>query len=112
MVPVSGSECPFMFEEVTSDFQTVSIQGQATYRIIDPRKVSSVLNFTMYEKGGTNFYLSQDAQHMSLRVSNIIRVMTKKHIEGLKLSDAIRSSEILANKILEDIRNKVIRFYT
>ena len=30
MVPVASSDCPFMFEEVTADFQTVSIQGQVT----------------------------------------------------------------------------------
>jgi hypothetical protein len=32
MAPMASSDCPFMFEEVTADFQTVSIQGQVTLK--------------------------------------------------------------------------------
>jgi len=104
MVPVGSSDCPFMFEEVTADFQTVSIQGQVIYRIIDCKNVTKLLNFTMAVKRGNRIYLSDDPQKLSVRISNLVRVMAKKHIENLKLSDAIRSSEGLANCILEDMR--------
>jgi hypothetical protein len=35
VVPVGSSDVPFIFEETTSDFQTVTVQGQITYRIVD-----------------------------------------------------------------------------
>ena len=105
MVPIASSDCPFMFEEVTADFQTASIQGQVTYRIVDRKNVAALLNFTLAIKNGNKIYLSDDPQKLSVRISNLVRVMAKKHMERLKLSDAIRSSETLANNILEDMRS-------
>ena len=105
MVPIASNDCPFMFEEVTADFQTVSIQGQVTYRIVDRKNVTGLLNFTLDIKSGNKRYTSDDPQKLSMRVSNLVRVMAKKHVESLKLSDAIRSSEILANSIFEDVRS-------
>ena len=55
-------------------------------------------------------YISDDPQKLPVRIGNLVRVMAKKRLEGLKLSDAIRSSEVLANGILEDLRkNEEIR---
>jgi hypothetical protein len=105
MVPIASSDCPFMFEEVTADFQTVSIQGQVTYRIVDRKNVAGMLNFTLAINKGYKSYISDDPQKLPVRISNLVRVMAKKHIESLKLSDAIRSSETLANSIFEDMRN-------
>ena len=107
MVPIASSDCPFMFEEVTADFQTVAIQGQITYRIVDRKSVAGMLNFTLVLKNGNKSYISDDPQKLSFRISNLVRVMAKKHIEALKLSDAIRSSETLANSIFEDMRKNV-----
>ena len=104
MVPIASSDCPFMFEEVTADYQTVSMQGQVTYRIVDQRNVAGLLNFTLAIKGSNIFYISDDPQKLPVRISNLVRVMAKKHLESLKLSDAVRSSEVLAKSILEDMR--------
>ena len=104
MVPIASSDCPFMFEEVSADFQTVSIQGQITYRIVDYKNVAGLLNFTLAIRGSNRGYISDDPQKLPVRISNLVRVMAKKHIESMKLSNAIRSSESLANSILEDMR--------
>lgn len=110
MVPIASNDCPFMFEEVTEDFQTVTIQGQVTYRIVDRKNVAGLLNYTLDIKGGRKKYLSDDPQKLPVRISNLVRVMAKKHTESMKLSDAIRSSETLANSILNDMRqNEEIR---
>lgn len=110
MVPVASSDCPFMFHEVTADFQAVSIQGQFTYRIVDRISVASLLDFTLAINKEKKSYLSDDPQKLPMRISNLVRVMAKKHLESLKLSDAIRSSELLAKSILEDMRrNEEVR---
>lgn len=46
VVPVSSIDVPFMFEEITADYQTVTVQGQLTYRIVDYRKTTQILNYT------------------------------------------------------------------
>ncbi|MCL2059157.1 MAG: SPFH domain-containing protein [Oscillospiraceae bacterium] len=112
MVPIASSDCPFIFEEVTADLQTVSIQGQATYRIVDYKYVAGLLNLTLAIKRGGRSYISDDLQKLTVRIGNLIRVMAKKHMESLKLSDAIRSSEALAHKMLNDMReNEELRLF-
>lgn len=102
VVPVGSMDAPFIFEEVTSDFQTVTVQGQITFRIVDQKKLSGLMNYTLDMKG--RGYASEDPQKLPQRVINIVKVLTKKTLEGLQLREAIRSSEALAQGILNDIR--------
>ena len=34
-VPVSSVEAPFVFKEVSADFQDVTVQGQASFRVVE-----------------------------------------------------------------------------
>ena len=38
-VPVGSVDVPFVFEEVTADFQAVTIQGELTYRVVNATKL-------------------------------------------------------------------------
>lgn len=102
VVPVGSVDAPFIFEEVTADFQTVSVQGQITFRIVEQKKIAGLLNYTLDMRG--KGYASDDPQKLPQRVINIVRVLTKKTLEGLQLKDAIKSSEVLAKGILNEIR--------
>lgn len=102
VVPVGSVDAPFIFEEVTSDFQTVSVQGQITFRIVDQKKIAGLLNYTLDMRG--KGYASDDPKKLSQRVINIVRVLTKKTLESLQLKDAIKSSEVLAQGILNEIK--------
>ncbi|MHB8962387.1 MAG: SPFH domain-containing protein [Saccharofermentanales bacterium] len=103
VVPAGSVDAPFIFEEVTADFQNVTVQGQITFRIIDPKKIVSLLNYSLNPKG--KGYASDDPKKLQQRVINIVRVLTKKTLEGLSLKDAVKSSERLAREILGDIRS-------
>ena len=37
LIPLASRDVPFAFNEVTADFQPVTLQGQLTYRVADPR---------------------------------------------------------------------------
>lgn len=102
VVPVGSVDAPFIFEEVTSDFQTVTVQGQVNYRIVDQKKIAGLLNYTLDMRG--KGYVSDDPQKLPQRVINIVKVLTKKKLESLQLKDAIKSSEALAKGILNEIR--------
>jgi len=90
-VPIGSSEAPFIFQEVTSDFQAVSIQGQITYRIADPLRVSGLLNFTLDQKGLR--YASDDPEKLGPRLVNLVQVLTRKQIETLPMRQAIRATD-------------------
>src|SRR5215469_10382477 len=86
-VPIASTDAPFIFNEVTSDFQDISIQGQATYRIVDANRVAQLLNFAL-DRAGQN-YVSDDPQKLSSRVINIIKVLTRKELQNLGLREAL-----------------------
>lgn len=102
VIPVGSVDAPFIFEEVTSDFQTVTVQGQITFRIVDQKNTAKLLNYTYDIR--RNGYVSDDPQKLSQRVINIVRVLTKKNLESLLLGDAVKSSEKLAQSIINEIR--------
>ncbi|HWX40659.1 MAG TPA: SPFH domain-containing protein [Blastocatellia bacterium] len=96
-VPIASTDAPFIFNEVTSDFQEISIQGQATYRIVDPNRVAQLLNFAL-DSAGQN-YVSDDPQKLSARVINIIKVLTRKELQNLGLREALRASDVLVQRV-------------
>jgi len=100
-VPIASTDAPFIFNEVTSDFQEISIQGQATYRITDPKRVSQLLNFTL--DASARGYVSDDPQKLSARVINVIKVLTRKELQTLSLRDALRASDTLVQQVTKGL---------
>lgn len=101
-VPVTSTEAPFIFEEVTADFQSITVQGKIIYRIKDPKATAKLLNFTLNAAGKK--YISEDPDKLPARVMNIVQVLSKIEIADLPLKKAIVASEELAKKIQAGMR--------
>ncbi|MBX3421746.1 MAG: hypothetical protein KF752_09350 [Pirellulaceae bacterium] len=56
-VPLASVDVPFAFTEVSADFQDVMIQGELTYRIVQPKRVAEVLDYSVDARGN---YRSED----------------------------------------------------
>ena len=102
VVPTNSIDVPFIFEELTADFQNVTVQGQITYRIIEPKKIAQLLNYTIDLK--RKIFNSEDPQKLSQRIINLIKVLAKKHLELMPITESIKSSEELAGKLSEKIK--------
>jgi len=96
-VPIGSTDIPFIFSELTADYQEVTIQGQATYRIADAKKIAGLLNFTLDARGAR--YVSDDSAKLSQRIVNVVQVLTQKELKTLALRDAVKSSEHIVNNI-------------
>ncbi|MGN6641388.1 MAG: SPFH domain-containing protein, partial [Verrucomicrobiota bacterium] len=96
-VPLASDEAPFIFEEVTADFQAVTIQGQVTYRVADAKKLAGLMNFTLNSRG--HGYVSEDPQKLPQRVINTINVLARAELQKLKLRDAIQASDALVQTV-------------
>ena len=96
-IPVGSSDAPFIFQEVTADFQEVTIQGQVSYRITDPKKVAGLLNFTL-DPGGRG-YSAEDPAKLPQRVINTINVLARKQLSTLSLREATRASESVVAEV-------------
>ena len=100
-VPVASNDAPFMFSETTADFQEISLQGQVTYRVVDPAKVSALLNFTLEPSG--NRHVSDDPEKLPERVVNLVRVLARKQIEQLPMRQALRASDRIVTNLRIDL---------
>ncbi len=103
LVPMASVDVPYIFEEVTSDFQEITIQGQITYRIADPKQVSQLLNYTLNSSGKA--YVSDDPAKLPQRVINHVQVLMHGALKGLPLREALTAADRLVAQVRERIRS-------
>ncbi len=96
-VPVASADTPFIFEETTADFQAVTIQGQVTYRVGDPKRLAALLNYTLAPDGQA--YASEDPQKLPERVLHVVNVLARAELQKLPLREAIRASDDLVKAV-------------
>lgn len=101
-IPVASTDVPFIFKEVTSDFQEITIQGQLTYCVSDPKKLSQLLNFTLANNG--KGYTSDDPQKLSQRLINQVQVLTRSSLKNMSLRQALGSSDALVEILRTSLR--------
>jgi regulator of protease activity HflC (stomatin/prohibitin superfamily) len=102
-VPIVSVEAPFIFEEVTADFQTISVQGHVTFKVTDPQKIARLLNYTLDSNGRK--YNSDDPDKLAQRIINAIRVLVKKELAVLSLREALKASEKLPQSVIREINH-------
>jgi hypothetical protein len=93
-VPVGSRDRPFILELVTSDFQAVTVQGQVTYRVRDPRRTAALMDFSL-DRDGLN-YVSEDPKRLDDRVAMQVEVIIQRGVQALDLKTALRSAAAIA----------------
>lgn len=96
-VPIATTEAPFIFDELTRDFQEVTIQGNVTYRIGAPEKTATLLDFTLNPKG--DGYATDDPKKIPQRIINLVKVAIRKELKKLELREAINAADALVETI-------------
>lgn len=99
-IPMGSNDLPFIFNESTNDYQTVTIQGQISYKISNPKTLADVLDFTVNDNG---VYKKNDVEKLNQRIINEAQTSTSSYIHGIKLKDAIRSAKAIEARILEGL---------
>ncbi len=101
-IPTSSTDANFVFNEVTNNYQAVTIQGQFTYRIVEPRKAASLLNFAIDPRYAR--YVSEDPERLRQRIANIIQMETRREVQQRSLEETLCDSQAIAVTILQRIR--------
>jgi hypothetical protein len=102
---MSSNDLPFIFSESTNDYQSVSIQGQISYKISKPKELADVLDFTVNDYGQ---YKKNDIEKLNQRIINEAQTATSSYIHGIKLKDAIRSAKAIEGKIVEGLASSSV----
>ena len=100
-VPLASSDVPFVFNELTRDFLDVTIQGQLTYRVFEPKQLARLLDFTI---GPDGKYRSEDPTKLEERLVNATQVIAGTIIGRLTLREALGSAETLVNEVMTGLR--------
>jgi regulator of protease activity HflC (stomatin/prohibitin superfamily) len=90
-----------MLELVTSDFQGVTVQGQISYRVQDPRRTAALMDFSMAPRG--KGYTSEDPKRLGDRVAMQAKVVMQQAIQSLDLKAALRASASVARAVQQQL---------
>src|SRR6266478_8007637 len=101
-VPLESADVPFAFQESTVDFQSVSIQGQLTYRVSDPKKLASLLDFSVSANG---VYRSEDGRKLPERLVHTLQTLMRNETQKMALRDALIGSGALSGSVFAGLKS-------
>jgi hypothetical protein len=101
-VPIASTETPFIFEQVTSDFQTVTVQGQLSYRITQPERLAARLNFALRPDGRR--YEGEDPVKLPARIVALAQVCLTARLQTLTLTQALVAPAALAAQVHQELQ--------
>jgi regulator of protease activity HflC (stomatin/prohibitin superfamily) len=103
LIPIGSVDVPFIFQEVTADFQGVTVQGQLTYRVVEAKKLAQLMNFTLAPNGKR--YLSDDPEKLPQRLINHAQVLTRASLKSLPLREALGQSDALVSSLRKGLQS-------
>jgi SPFH domain / Band 7 family len=101
-VPLESADVPFAFQETTADFQAVALQGQLTYRVADPKKLASLLDFSM---GHLGMYRSEDYRKLPDRLVHTLQTLMRAETQKLSLREALTNGGTLSKSVFSALRS-------
>jgi regulator of protease activity HflC (stomatin/prohibitin superfamily) len=99
-VPLQSADLPFVFREQTVDFQDVTIQGQLSYRVSDPRRLAGLLDFSLGKDGR---HASDALEILRQRLVNATQALTRAVIQTRRLKDALVGLDSLEQDVRDHI---------
>lgn len=101
-VPLASTDVPFVFHEVTADFQEVTVQGELTYRIRDPKRIAALLDFSINPHGQ---YCTNDPEKLTDRLVHAAQILARSFTQRCLLSQVLVSSDALVQEMLDKIKS-------
>jgi regulator of protease activity HflC (stomatin/prohibitin superfamily) len=101
-MPLASADVPFAFQESTNDFQSVAIQGQLTYRVSDPKKLASLLDFSVDPNGA---FRSEDYRKLPERLVHTMQTLMRAETQKLALREALTTSGPLSAAVFAGLKS-------
>jgi regulator of protease activity HflC (stomatin/prohibitin superfamily) len=105
-VPTGSVDASFVFNETTNNFQAVTVQGQFTYRIANPRQAAALLNFAIEPR--RRAFLSSDPEKLGQRITNVVQKETRREVLARSLEQTLRESEMIAASVRQRIQAEAL----
>ena len=99
-VPLESADLPFVFNEVTGDFQEVTVQGQLSCRVKDPKRLAGLLDFRVDAQGD---YLTEDPEVLRTRLVQVTQVLTRAVVQKRALRQVLVSLDELVAEVRQGL---------
>ncbi len=99
-IPLGTRDVPFIFKETSEDFQEITVQGQITYNISDPKALSEALDFTVDSNRKPRF---EKFEVLEQRLNNEAQSAVSSFIQGKKLKEGLRCAKDISAIIQENL---------
>ena len=96
-IPVNIQEAPFIFSLQTADFQEIRVQGQISFRVVNPEQLAEMLNFNLKRDGQS--YASEDPLKLSDRVVRAAQSIIQNQVQAVSLFKSLRLNQPLIELI-------------
>jgi regulator of protease activity HflC (stomatin/prohibitin superfamily) len=100
-IPAGTDDAAFIFNEITNDYQSVSVQGVITYKIDNPKQLAEMLDFTVNSDGT---YKTDDYQKVSNRLINEAHTSTTDFVRALELKMALNKIKDIEKTIMAGLQ--------
>ena len=100
-VPLASADVPFAFNEVTQDFQAVTLQGQLTYRVAEPKRLAAQLDYSVKPSGK---YASEDPDKLEERLVQAAQVRARAVVQSMPLREVLVHADVLEGKVSAALR--------
>lgn len=104
VVSVSSADASFVFNEQTGNYQAVTIQGQITYRIVEPRRTMEMLNYVVDPRKRS--YVSQDPERLKQRIVVAVQMETRQQVASMPLERVLGDSSGISARVQEEVTSR------
>jgi len=99
-IPLSSIDVPFVFKEVTSDFQDATLQGELTFRVTSPSKLSQLLDYSVDPRGR---YKTDDPGKLNDRLIHTTQTLARAFTLRKSLKQLLTSSDELVESVFAQL---------
>lgn len=100
-VPVGSTDVPFIFNQSTADFQAVTVQGHLTFRVVQPKVLASLLDFSVKPNGTRN---SEDPEKLPLRITHAAQNAMREEIQRRSLRQVLLEADAIARQVQASLK--------
>lgn len=104
-IPQNSKDIPFVFKDMTKDYQNVTVQGQITYYINDPKQINKQLDFTVNKNKN---YVSEDYEKLTQRLVNEAQTSISSFVHQCSLKEVLSRFSEVENQLLGGLKNSAV----
>ena len=104
-IPLESADLPYAFQELTSDFQTVTVQGQLAWRVGEPATLAAVLDFSL---DGAGRHQGDGPEVLRQRLVQAVQVLVRAALQRMTLREALVNLDVAIEEVRRGLQESAV----